>query len=747
MSKPRQRRPMAISETAVRTARARGRKPTPLLGFDPHVPPKGVLPDGASPTKPLALDWAANQFGSAGYSAFEEGQTFLGYAYLAQLAQRPEYRVIAEAIADEMVRKWIKVEATGDKSKDDVVKAIEAEMVRLNVREAFKAAMIHDALYGMGHIYIQVGDSPGDAELATPIGNGSDSASRYKIKKGSLKALRNVEPVWTYPADYNTSDPLSPDWYRPASWYVMGRKIDATRLFTIVGREVSDILKPAYNFGGLSMSQMAKPYVDNWLETRQNINQAIRVFSTSVLKTNMVDALSGGEDGNLQRRVELFAAYRDANGVLTIDKESEEFSEVAKPLSTLDALQAQSQEHMAAVCRIPLVKLLGIQPSGLNASAEGEIRVWEDNILAWQEANFRGPLTKLVAMIQRNLGCEVDPAITFSFVPLHEMTLKERAEIRKLRVETNQILVDSGAVSPEEIRTVEVNDPESPFAGLDGRVDDLGDDPDRVVQEALKLIAADAGEWNESDHPSAENGQFGSGGGSAGGGFTEKHKAAIKHYTGAGYRQVNGHLIGGQAASSEVQEAISGLDDFLGQASLAAPETVYRGAGSLQVKDILAQAGGKIAKGKKITFNGFLSTSRDAGVARQFAGQSSSGIFMEIHLPKGAKAVDISQHSDTGAGEKETLVARNSTFKVVSFDSKSKKLVLEMVPVSNKLKQDAAPQVVHDSGGAPKVCKIADDDNRFYANHTGGVEVSGPDDGEVLLTWEGLFGEPYPGAK
>jgi len=50
--------------------------------------------------------------------------------------------------------------------------------------------------------------------------------------------------------------PSEADWYRPSEWFVMGKQIHATRLLTFVGREVPDILKPAYSFGGLSMTQI-----------------------------------------------------------------------------------------------------------------------------------------------------------------------------------------------------------------------------------------------------------------------------------------------------------------------------------------------------------------------------------------------------------------------------------------------------------------------------------------------------------
>ena len=43
----------------------------------------------------------------------------------------------------------------------------------------------------------------------------------------------------------------------------MANEVHASRLMTTIPFPVSDLLKPAYSFGGLSLIQMGKPYVDN----------------------------------------------------------------------------------------------------------------------------------------------------------------------------------------------------------------------------------------------------------------------------------------------------------------------------------------------------------------------------------------------------------------------------------------------------------------------------------------------------
>ena len=476
---------MKISDAALSRSR---HKPTPVTlargvsnPFVPASPPPGVVPAG---TPGLAFDdnsmiVAAGAWAGGFYNyAFNEGLTFLGYAYLSELAQRAEYRMIVDTIATEMTRKWIEFETGSDEEdKTDKIKAIESELDRLKVRDAFTRIAAQDGYFGRAHLYIDTGDTDNPNELITPLGDGRDATSKAKVRKGGIKGVRTVEAVWTYPTGYNSSDPLKDNWYRPDVWFVMGKQIHASRLLCFIGREVPDLLKPAYSFGGLAMTQIAKPYVDNWLQTRQSVSDIISAFTTFVLSTNLGETLQvGGEQ--LFKRVDLFNQTRDNRGTMVIDKDSEAFQNVAAPLSGLDQLQAQSQEHMASPEGLPLVKLFGTTPAGLNATAEPELRAFYDKIGSRQESFYRPNLTKVIDFVQLSLFGEVDQAITFKFVPLWALTEKEEAELRKMDADTDQVLIDTGVIAPEEARTRVANDPGTPYHGLDPN-----DAPDLLEEE------------------------------------------------------------------------------------------------------------------------------------------------------------------------------------------------------------------------------------------------------------------------
>ena len=158
-----------------------------------------------------------------------------------------------------------------------------------------------------------------------------------------------------------------------------------------------------------------------------------------------------------------------------LDKETEEFFQFNTPLSGLDALQAQAQEQMASVSSIPLVKLLGISPAGLNASSDGEIRVFYDYIHAEQESIFRDPLKKILDIIQLDMYGEIDPEITVEFDQLYQLDEIQRSTVRKSDADTDAVLIASGVISADDARERLIADKSNGYVALEANPE-LDDD-------------------------------------------------------------------------------------------------------------------------------------------------------------------------------------------------------------------------------------------------------------------------------
>lgn len=437
---------MKIHPAALWEAARQGSRPFQATEtFAPARPIAGTLPDGMAFDAALPGDITALT-SYAMEQMQHEGLGFLGYPYLAELSQRAEYRKIASIWAEHCTRKWVKLK--GDDAK---VEQLNEWMDGIGAREAFRQAIEKECFFGRFQLFMDFGDWNKPEELQTPLAIAPEKIS----PKRPLKRLTPVEPMWSYPGMYDAQNPLAPDFYRPSAWYVSGRTVHASRLLTMVGHEMPNMLKPAYAFGGVALTQMCKPYVDNWLRTRQSTSDLVHAFSVMVLKTDLDSALQGGSNAvwtGIFDRIDMFNKTRDNRGTFVIDKGTEDFANVAAPIAGLDKLLAQSQEQMSSVSGIPLVVLLGVTPSGLNASSDGEIRIFYDAILAYLEKTVGPAYQTLLEVAQLSLFGEIDPKIDYEFIPLWEMSDTDRAAIRKSDAEADGLYIDKGVVDPEEVR-------------------------------------------------------------------------------------------------------------------------------------------------------------------------------------------------------------------------------------------------------------------------------------------------------
>lgn len=464
--------PMALARLAA--AAVSDPRPDPLVRHKPEQlkaarPLPGIVPRAMEPSV-YAQDQTPYPLFCSGEYSFSN--RFPGYPYLAELLQIAEYRKMDATLAEEMTREWIKLISVkaGDRAKK--IEQLTDELKRLNLRGEIQRALELEAGFGRCHLYIETkvgatknlvaSDDP--AELRSQL-----MPDPRKVAKGGLVAVRYVEATWCYPGVYNSTDPLKANYYVPEQWYVMGKLVHHSRLRTLISNPVPDLLKAAYSFGGVSLNQLAEPYVNNWLRTRQSVSDIIHCFSTSGLATDLEAFLAEGCDVNsMGQRAKAFNFFRDNKGMFFIDKDSEEFFQFNVPLGSLDHLQAQAQEHMSAVSGIPLVKLLGITPSGLNASSDGELRVYYDFILSRQEKVLRQHLKFVIELAQVSLWGAVDDGIDFVFVPLYQLSEEEKATMQKTEADRDQVYTTMGAITPDEVRQRLATGEDSPYAGLSG---------------------------------------------------------------------------------------------------------------------------------------------------------------------------------------------------------------------------------------------------------------------------------------
>lgn len=393
--------------------------------------------------------------------AYDLGQypitSFVGYGVLQQIAQQGLIRACIQTVSDDLSRKWIKIDGCDDPQK---LEKIENELKKLHIKDLFHKAVTTTGYMGGAFIFIDTGED----DLTLPLAINDLSA---ELKEGSKVKFVVVDPVNVSPIEYNCIDPLRDDYMRPRMWQVLGRRVHASRLLPFVENQPPMLLKPNYNFLGIPQAQILWDYVMHFNQTRASTARLLEKISLLVVQTDM-DAVLSDEHGIelFDAKMEFLERYRNNDSVFVCDKESEGVMNVQTTIAGCTDVVRQALELIACINRTPAVKLLGISPSGFNATGESDLKNYYDYIASKQEL-YREQIQTIINVIQLVEFGNIDPAITFKFEPLNEENKASQAMTAQTKIGALTQLVDRQAMSAEELRTAVREDEDLGLSFLD----------------------------------------------------------------------------------------------------------------------------------------------------------------------------------------------------------------------------------------------------------------------------------------
>lgn len=444
---------------------------------------------GAPKEEREALDMAFDSAG--GYSTIYEslqqhagdmGQypitSFIGYGALQQIAQNGMIRACVQTVADDITREWIKLEG-GDDTDPEAVQAIgDALDQKYHLKEIFHTAAATVGYMGGAFIFIDTGAEGED--LALPLRISSLSA---EMSQNMDLFFTVIDPVNVTPGDYNATNPLKPDYMTPKWWWVLGQKVHASRMIPVFDNPPPLLLRPSYNFLGIPQAQILWDYVLHWNECRIYTANLLKKISLLVFKTDVTGALS--EAGGVQAidtKMQMLGRYRDNDSVAVCDKTDEDISNVQTSIAGCTDIVRQSLEMIAAINRTPAVKLLGISPSGFNATGESDLRNYNDHIRTKQEL-YRSALTTCLHAVEIAETGKIDPSITFDFATLGTDNDSAKAMNAQTRINTLGAALDRQVISPEEMRAAVKADPDMGLGFIDDEMPETGDPQDFQTDE------------------------------------------------------------------------------------------------------------------------------------------------------------------------------------------------------------------------------------------------------------------------
>jgi uncharacterized protein len=188
-------------------------------------------------------------------------------------------------------------------------------------------------------------------------------------------------------------------------------------------------------------------------------NQA--VFKISGLADALAQAAAGGSAGGaesfLRERLKLMDMGRSVVRAVVVDagggedEPEESFERQVFPMTGIPDVLEKLMVRLAATVDVPCTRLFGISPAGLNATGESDVRGWYDRIRSQQTRKLAPKIRRIIRVALQTKALKLDSAaIKVNFPSLWSESPNQAATTRKILIEGDKLLIDSGAILPEE---------------------------------------------------------------------------------------------------------------------------------------------------------------------------------------------------------------------------------------------------------------------------------------------------------
>jgi phage-related protein (TIGR01555 family) len=278
------------------------------------------------------------------------------------------------------------------------------------------------------------------------------------VMPNSFKGLMIVDR-WSgiFPSSKLVTDIDDPEFGLP-EWYDIKdlvnnqvlSKVHHSRVIRFVGRELPTWENEAEMQWGASevehvFEELAKHDNTSW-------NIAALVFQANLLinKVDGMDQLAATTDPQMQQNFYNIKSaqnqMRNNNGMMVIgDKES--IDSIQYTFSGLDKILEEQMYEVAGAAEMPVTRLFGRAPAGLNATGESDDQYYNDRIGQEQESKLKPALTKLMPVIFMSEFGHVPDDLGVKFNPAQTPTEDKMAELVGKKVTSIVEVFNAGIIN------------------------------------------------------------------------------------------------------------------------------------------------------------------------------------------------------------------------------------------------------------------------------------------------------------
>lgn len=386
-------------------------------------------------------------------------------------------RKIVDIIPFDMTREWRDWQAD-----DNQIERLEAEEKRLGLRDKTAEVLKRDRLYGGACLFLGMKDGATEDELRVESVKQGDLAYVHVLAQHEVTSVDLIR------------DPLSPYYGEPTRYEISSgerqARIHPSRIIRFVTTPVPDLFGTATAWGDPVLHAVYDA-VQHAASSQQHVAGLLPDLKNDVISVPGLSEHLATKEGTarVQSRFASASLIRSMHNVLLLeggpDGAAEKWEQRQINFANFPELLRMFLQVAAGAADIPVTRLLGQAPSGLNATGDSDTRNYYDHVAA-QQAVVLGPrLDRLDEVLIRSALGTRPPEIHYRFAPLWQIGETEKADIALKLAQTIEKLQASNLI-PDEVlaeglknRLIE----DSTFPGIEAAYDEYGDDPLAGVNE------------------------------------------------------------------------------------------------------------------------------------------------------------------------------------------------------------------------------------------------------------------------
>jgi len=332
---------------------------------------------------------------------------------------------VVDVVAEDMTREGVNLRGLDDPSDAE---EIQKAMDDLEIWNELTNVIKWGRLYG-GAIAVMLIDGQ---NVSTPLNIDT-------VGKDSFKGLMVLDRWLVQPTLQDLVSEYGPDFGMPKYYDVIAdslglsnQRIHHSRVIRFDGVDLPYWQRVAENLWGQSVIERLMDRLIAFDSTTTGIAQLVykahlRTYKVKDLRKMI--GMGGAGLTNLVKQIEHIRLWQSNEGMTLMDAE-DTFETHSYSFAGLDAVMLQFGQQLSGASQIPLVRLFGQSPSGMNATGESDLSNYYDNINQQQERRMRTGLGKLLRIVSLStLGKTLPDSFTFDFASLWQIDDVQKADI------------------------------------------------------------------------------------------------------------------------------------------------------------------------------------------------------------------------------------------------------------------------------------------------------------------------------